>query len=275
MMTNLPQPILGKFGRNIKPERWIFVIGSYNSGTTLLASILRNHSLIGGLRTEGAFLTDALPYPEKFGWPRMWCMCLDKIQLKPEPNNAVVADRIKRQWSLWFPRHTPNLVEKTVSNAARIPFLETFFKPAYFIYIVRNGYAVAGGIQLKANLRRWKNSEYDRYPIELCAQQWRVTDEIVERDSKAVTNFLQIYYEELVSMPNETVRKVTDFLGIAPLDEDSLAGDWVVHGVKSTIRDMNRASLQRLSNESISGIEKIAGERLKKHGYTHPDENEG
>ena len=60
LMKKPAQVLLSNFGHEINPERWIFIIGCYNSGTTILASILNRHPSIGGLRTEGAFLTDSL-----------------------------------------------------------------------------------------------------------------------------------------------------------------------------------------------------------------------
>ena len=175
------QRMLLPFGKELRPERWIFVVGCYNSGTTLLASILRQHPLLAGLPAEGAFLTDSLPYPEQFGWPRMWCECQDKMRLGIGPDGARLALRIKKHWSIWYPRDAINLVEKSVANTARIPYLNEYFAPAYFIYIIRNGYVISKSIQDKANLNRWKNPIYhERYPIELCAKQWDVTDEVVD-----------------------------------------------------------------------------------------------
>lgn len=262
--------ILGKIGKGVSPEKWIFIIGCYNSGTTLIANMLQNHPLIGGLRTEGAYLTDSLPYPEQFGWPRMWCECLDKITISPGLQSANIAKNIVRQWSIWCPKNTPILVEKSVSNAARIPFLNEYFKPAYFIHIIRNGYAVSGGIREKANLKRWKNPIYDRYPIELCAKQWCVNDAIVERDSKNMTNLLKIYYEDLVSDPQVTVRAITDFLGIEAMPDDAFRKGYIVHGERSVIKNMNKLSLQRLGRSDFKKIKDVAGDSLEKHGYTYP-----
>lgn len=272
IMMGSVQRVLGAIGRDLSPERWIFVIGCYNSGTTLLASILRNHPLIGGLRTEGGYLTDSLPYPEQFGWPRMWCRCLDDIRIEPGHGGEERAQRIKRQWSMWFPRDTPNLVEKTVSNAARIPFLQAYFKPAYFIYIVRNGYAVAGGIQRNANYRRW-NCSYERYPIELCAEQWRVADETIEQDRNGTDHILQIYYEDLAANPNDVMRTITDFLGVSPMPKEILNRGWAVHGIKSAIKNMNPKSLRQLSEEDVNKIKQVAGSTLAKHGYASPLKN--
>ena len=262
--------LLLPLGRELQPQRWIFVIGCYNSGTTLLASILRQHPEIAGLRTEGVYLANDLPYPEAFGWPRMWCQCVDAVHI-PVEGEAERAARIRRQWSLWYPRGARNLVEKSVANAARMPFLDAHFRPAYFIYIMRNGYAVAAGIRGKANLRRWRSPYADSgYPIELCARQWRVTDETVEQDAAKVERFLAIRYEDLVTAPGDTLERITGFLDLAPMPQTALQQSWNIHGSEATLQDMNAASLARLGPADLDAIEAEAGARLRRHGYTRP-----
>lgn len=272
LMNKTVQKMLLPFGRDLQPERWIFVIGCYNSGTTLLANILRKHYLIGGLPNEGAFLTDSLPYPELFGWPRMWCQCFNHIHLDPSRGGPEKAERIKRHWSLWFPKKTPNLIEKSISNSARVLFLQEYFQPAYFIYIIRNGYAVAKGIQKKANYKRW-NCQYkdSGYPIELCAKQWQVSDEIIDRDRLELNHFLCVKYEELAENPSQTFRKITDFLKISPIQKEILRQNWSIHSTVSPIINMNSASLSQLSADEFKIIEKVAGRTLSKYSYTrHP-----
>lgn len=44
-------------GVELKPQKWIFIVGCYNSGTTLLEKILSLHPMIGSLRDEGVMLT--------------------------------------------------------------------------------------------------------------------------------------------------------------------------------------------------------------------------
>lgn len=264
------QQALLPFGHELAPQRWIFVLGCYNSGTTLLATMLRRHPEVAGLPTEGVYLSDALPYPERFGWPRMWHRCQDRVRLDAE-GNAARAARIRRQWSLWYPRGAENLVEKSVANAARMPFLNAHFRPAYFIYIVRNGYAAAAGIRDKANLRRWRNPYRDTgYPIDLCAQQWLATEETVAGDRPGVEHFLQVYYEDLATRPRETLNAITDYLGLQSMSEDLIDQQWDVHGDCSRVQDMNAKSLARLSGDDIERIEAVAGDRLRDHGYARP-----
>ncbi len=256
------------FGRDLEPRRWIFVIGCYNSGTTLLSRILARHPGIAALPSEGVRLTDGLPRPEEFGWNRMWCQCLDQVRLAGEAGGAQRARRVKRQWSLLYPRSAANLLEKSVANTARIPFLNQFFQPAFFVYIIRNGYAVAEGIRRKARPARWGNTDYrEGYPIELCAEQWRASDDLVDADRAHTQRFLRISYEELTTAPEATAGKVTGFLGLEPLATEALRSRWRIHGVEAEIRNMNGDSIGRLSAEDIAAIHRVAGAALARNGY--------
>jgi len=273
LMKSSIQRCLLPFGHELNPDRWIFVVGCYNSGTTLLASVLRKHPMLSGMLNEGAFLTDGLPYPEQKGWPRMWSQCLDHVTVDPAgPGVAESAEQIKKNWSLWYPNDSKNLIEKSISNLTRMPYLQEFFKPAYFIYIVRNGYAVSKGIQRKANYKRWNCLYKDTgYPMELCAEQWRISDEIAQADKRGLTNFLTVTYENFTERPIETLDTVTRFLGVSPMPREVLGGGWSIHEFDSKIMNMNAHSLAKLSAEDVEIIERVAGSVLDKYGYMFPD----
>ncbi len=267
------QRLTASLGCDPEPERWIFVVSCYNSGTTLLRSVLDRHPRITSLPSEGVRLTDALPRPEDFGWPRLWCQCLEKVRLEPGAGGAERAERIKRQWSFFHRRQAPNLLEKSIANAARLPFFQAHFQPAYFIYIVRNGFAVAEGIRRKARPGPRGNDQYGQhYPVELCAEQWVATDRLVQQDRAGLDHFLTIYYEDLAADPMGVTRRLTDFLGLDPLPDQVFGQQWKVHGVESVIRNMNEASLVRLSAEDMAAIERVAGDVLERHGYGPPAE---
>lgn len=269
LMQSPVQSLLLPFGHPLNPDRWIFIVGCYNSGTTLLASMLRKHPMLAGMPNEGAFLTNKLPYPEQQGWPRMWAQCLDYVRISPDDPGAVErSEQIKKHWSLWYPRDSKNLIEKSIANLARMPYLQEHFKPAYFIYIVRNGYVVSKGIQRKANYKRWNSPYKDKgYPIGLCAEQWGRSDEIFQADSKLLDNFLAITYEDFTENPSEILNKITGFLGIPSMPEDVLGMGWNIHEVNSKIKNMNDLSLKQLSPEDIEIIEGVAGETLNRYGY--------
>lgn len=272
LQAKVTRKFVAPFGRDLSPERWIFIIGCYNSGTSLLAKILSSHEEIGGLPNEGQYFTDRLPYAGQFGWPRMWVRCLDRVRIEPDELEKATIRRIKRQWSIYYPRDAPNLLEKSIVNATRMPFLEAHFRPAYFILITRNGYAVAEGIQRRVVPGRWGNRKYpDQYPIGLCAEQWRASDEMMEQNRSALNRVVELTYEQLTSDPAATLRRVTNFLDVDPLPDSLFNESWAVVDKEEPIRNMNGQSFQRLSEADLDEIEAVAGERLAQSGYRRPE----
>lgn len=259
---------LVRFGKVPSPDKWVFIVGCYNSGTTLLADLMGNHPDVSALPVEGVQLSDVWPLPETHAWNRMWFKCLEEMRLDPNGEDAErIADRVKRQWSLSFARR-PLLLEKSIANVARMPFIQAHFRPAYFIYIVRNGYAVSEGLRRGAKPRQWGRDDYgDQYPISMCAEQWAWTDRIVTQDRPDLEHLHEMSYEAFAADPAATMRAVTDFLDIPAFSDSTLARTWRVHGVHSTIRDMNAEAIARLSEQDVREIEAVAGDTLRKLGH--------
>ena len=272
--ARISQKIMLPFASIPNPDRWIFIIGCYNSGTSLLAKILASHPKIAGMPDEGIYFTDRLPYPEQFGWPRMWIRCVDRMQLEAGTASQIASQRVKKQWSLSYTGCSENLLEKSVSNVARIPFLNEYFQPAYFISIVRNGYAVSEGIRRRVTPAKWGNAKFtDSYPIELCAEQWRECDEVISRESNELSRFMQITYEDLTEDPIAVTGRLTDFLGLERIDSERLRRDWFVNDMDKPIQNMNDQSLSRLSASDIVAIRETAFPILDKYGYEVPKQD--
>ncbi len=223
------------------------------------------HPDISVLLIEGVMLTDALPRPEKFGWNRMWSGCIEGVRMLPGEGMQKIADRIKRQWSYSF-ADVDILYEKPIANAARIPFLDAYFQPAYFIVIVRNGYAVAEGLRRRGNPQKYGRTEFgDRYPIKMCAKQWAVSDDIVNAaDAKHV---LYLTYEDFCAEPEKNLRAITDFLESDPLPDEISDRSWEIHGSSSKIRNMNEEGIAKLSEDDMAKIRDAAASTLDKYGY--------
>ena len=259
---------MATFGPVPRPKKWVFVVGCYNSGTTLLADVMGNHPSISALPVEGVRLSDAWPLPETFAWNRMWMKCLDEMRLEPSPEGELIAERVKRQWSASFAKR-PLLLEKSIANAPRMPFIQAYFRPAYFVYIVRNGYAVSEGLRRGAEPRKWGRDDYgDRYPIDLCAEQWAVTDRIISADRSEIDHLIEISYEELSAHPRTVLDRVTDFLEIDTFSDEVLNRSWRVHGVISPIRNMNPEAIARLSADDLDQIRRSAGDVLARFGHS-------
>ena len=265
--STLGRALMAPLGRDLSPQRWIFLVGCYSSGTTLLRSIMARHPEIAALPSEGVKLTSGLPAPEQFGWHRMWSQCVNQVRLDPHGGDRRAAT-VRRHWSLALPAGATNILEKSIANTARLPFLQAHFQPAHIICLVRNGSAVAEGIRRKSEPGRRGNTQYpDKYPIGLCADQWCVSDNLVEGDRPGLQRFLQVRYEDLTARPAEVLRQITDFLELSPLPGESTAGEWIIHGVRSEVRNMNQQSLDRLSRQDLDEINSVAADVLTRHGY--------
>lgn len=259
--------LMASTGVSLINHRWIFIVGCYNSGTTLLEQVLSTHSRISGINEEGVMLTDRLRRPEDFGWRRMWVRCESEMAM-PEDSALAAAQRIKKQWSHFYDKSKPFLIEKSISNTPRMIFFEEHFSPAYFIHIVRNGYAVSEGIRRKAHIMVG-NPYYEkkRYPISACAEQWRRSLQIVEECRPKVKNLLEITYEDLTERTDIVLKTICEFLQIPPFDPGLEKKEVMVHGQRHLIQNLNPESIGRLSERDIADIEEIGGDYLRKYNY--------
>jgi hypothetical protein len=254
-------------GAPLAPRKWLFVVGCYNSGTTLLSKLLLSHPQISGLTEEGMFLTDRLAMPEHFGWTRMWHRCEVEIRARDAAMTEADFTAIRRQWGFWEKGAVDVYLEKSIPNVLRMEALQAAFAPACFVHIVRNGFAVAEGIARKAQLDRFPNADFpDRYPIELCAAQWRRSLEVVDEARPRLTDFLEITYEDLCAEPEATLRAVEAFAGVDRGGVD-VAGEFTIHKTRSAVQDMNAASIARLSAADRDAVLATCGDALRARGY--------
>ncbi len=271
--STLAREVQGRYSAPLRPEKWVFVIGCYDSGTTLLGSILASHPQAAGFDAEGVAYTDGLPWPENSGWTRMWIKCEREMRIAEGASAARRAERIKRQWGACARERRPEVfVEKSVANVCRIGFLEKHFRPAYFVHIVRNGFAVAEGIRRKAVPSKWGGpTRYpDGYPIDLCARQWARSEEVVEEARNGTERLLTITYEDLCEDPAKVLSRITEFLGVRPFSAEVSGKEWTVQGATSAIKNRNASSFERLDDADREEIVRVAGDMLERRGYLSP-----
>ncbi len=259
--------IMFRTGKRLENKQWIFISGCYNSGTTLLDQILATHPQISGLPDEGVMLTDQLVRPEDFGWRRLWSECEEKMKSSAR-NQQKNAFRIKKQWSHFYDSEKQFLLEKSISNMTRLEFFNKEFKPAWFIHIVRNGYAVAEGIHRKAEVMQG-NPFYEegKYPFSLCARQWVSSLQVFEECKKDLQNVIEITYEELAENPSDVVNGILEKIGLEKFPEDYFEKSFTIHEKKSTIKNMNPSSFKRLDSQDIQAINEVAESYLTAYDY--------
>lgn len=248
------------------PDKWVFVVGCYNSGTTLLAEVLGTHPMISALPDEGQFLTDQFAADHELGLSRMWVKREDLYRLTEQDAGPDVR-RLKKEWGMRLDLRKPILLEKSPPNIARTRWLQEHFENAHFIGIIRNGYAVAEGIR-----RKGRPAHLERWPLEDCAYQWRRANLLLEEDAAELNKFMWVRYEDLA---DDTAGTLGAIFGFLEADVDAgidLARDWSIHERSEPITNMNAESIGRLSPEDVATIERVAGDALAHFGYsTQPD----
>ncbi len=257
--TSIKFRVRGRFGPLPRPERWAFVVGCYNSGTSLLYGLLSRHPSVGSLPAEGQFLTDQLPVPKRDGFARGWALAGARYRLTEGDGESIDTERLKRQWGACFNDVSrPILIEKSPPNAARTRWLQSRFDDAHFIGIVRNGYAVAEGISRKAG-----------HPISAAAAQWARSNKWMLRDWPYLERRTLIRYEDLVQNPETVLRGLFRFLSLDPdrYDWSSLAKPMKVHERAEPLKDLNDESLLALSRQQLVDVEDEAMEMLMRLGY--------
>jgi hypothetical protein len=264
-------PTLGRvlyfFNRDSKPKKWLFIVGCYNSGTTLLDFLLAQHPLIDNLPTEGVALYTSLPKPEDYKWPRMSHMCALEIREKFQ-NKAPNISNLIRAWTFWVSKKCKVVVEKSISNSYRINWLNENFNEPLFIWVVRNGYCVSEGIR-----RRSKTSKYIRdeflsygYPIELCAAEWSASNALIFNSLKDKSNYMIIKYEDLVDDPEKELERVYKRLSIINKKVPKLL-NFTFQKKSSAVFNMNKKSFSKLSCSDFKKINSIAGNWLNYFNY--------
>jgi len=250
-------------------KKYVFILGCYNSGTTLLNHIIGAHPEISSLPTEGLALTSGLTRPEDFGWPRMWHMCADKVRLN-EDSRIPDPMRVRKDWSFWYDKKKQIYLEKSIPNSAKIKWLEKNFDSPYFIWIIRNGYCVAEGIKRRSMNIEKNDFRYKKcgYPIAMCAKQWVVNNSVIEKDSESVKNVIKITYEDLVDNLEETAEGIFKWL---PVKQKRIKlgkiGEFAFHNETRPIKNMNPESFARLTKSDIKEINLAAGDYLSRCGY--------
>jgi hypothetical protein len=241
-----------------RPEKWVFIAGCSNSGTSLLSAILSMHPLIGSLPDEGQFCTNQLPLNRNIGQKRLWAIPPEKMYMDENSETTIDLTKLKKQWAVRFNNvKSTILLEKSPPNTVRLRWLQANFKNAFFIGIHRNGYAVAEGIKRKVG-----------HPVELGAKQWANANQILLTDFDHLHNKLLISYERLTEQPEETIQDICSFLEITPpLDSEKINSTFKIHGQINKIKNMNDISIKNLSMNELRIIEAEAGNMLERMNY--------
>jgi hypothetical protein len=255
--------LIKKFIISKRKYKWVFIIGCYNSGTTLLSRILEQHPQIAGLPDEGHFLTEELLTPRQVGIPRLWAEKEELFTIASDEKKEL-AKIVMQDWQEQvYKVKAKYVLEKSPPDILRLLWIQNNFPDAHFIHIVRNGYAVSLGIE---KLVKKKYGERDNL-LEKAANQWQRSNEVFQREQSNLKNVIEISYEELSENPKSTLNKITNFLKIPEMSLSVFNKQYSPHREKSKIRNMNGNRLEKMTEKQKKIIESKAEKMLKKYNY--------
>jgi len=243
-------------------EKPIFVFGCCNSGTTILWQALRHHKKLSGPEIEGQDLQD-LPICMRHylgdATFRLWAHPKFKLcyYVTEDDYNTKDAAKVKEVYNRYTVPGT-RLITKSPADTLRARLIQSYFPDAYFIAIVRNGYAVSEGIIRK----RKYDPDRPQYEglfttIEEAAEQWFRANTIIVSHQKFLDNYMIVRYEDLIRKPKHILLSIFDFCGLEP---DGFH-------IPTFTQGLNEEQVSRLSDYEIETITRIAAPMLIHFGY--------
>lgn len=247
---------------NKKIEKPIFIFGCCNSGTTILWNVLKEHKDLSGPEVEGQDLEE-LPDSMKHNLGkatfRLWahpkfklCYYSTESDYKEENKNEII-DVYKK-----YLKSGTRFIAKSPADTLRARLIQSYFPDAYFIAIVRNGYAVSEGIVRKRKEDPDRPQFKGLYTtIDEAAEQWFRANTIIVSHEKFLKKYKIIKYEDLVENPKETLNSVLNFCNLDNRD----------FSIPSFAKNLNEEQISRLSEYEIETITRIAQPMLIHFGY--------
>jgi hypothetical protein len=217
------------------PSRPIFVLGCPRSGTSVLLQALLRSQELRSVQSEGHILWDEFHHPRDRGW--------SSDALGAEDVTEREREYVYRAISWWT--RGRRFVDKTPENCLRVPYLDTLFPDATFVFLRRRAsdnvnsliegwkarprfvkYRLPEPLENLGSLSgdRWSFvlvpgwREFRDAPLEeICASQYLACNEAVldARSQLDGSRWVDVAYEELVASPVAELRRVYGELGLA------------------------------------------------------------
>lgn len=139
------------------PCQPVIIIGAARSGTKLLRDCIALHPAI-----------NTIPYDINYIW-RIGNESSIHDALQPQNLRDENKEKIRQEIITFVQNSSPILVEKTVSNCLRIPYIHSIFPEARYIHLIRNGCDV-----VESCYRQWTAKPDWRYILKK-AQSYPIT----------------------------------------------------------------------------------------------------
>ena len=244
---------------SLHPYFWLFILGSNNSGTTVLANLLATHPIVRQLPVEGQWLTRMIKsYKHDSGLNRIWGTVVEEGHWT-EAYSADAALRVKYDWALWYPKRPGILLEKSPTGSVKARWYQEHFRPARFISLFRHPFAVCEGISRRTGCT-----------IETAALHYQGVIGVMLEDMTYLQSNLVIKYETLVENTEVVISNLERFLDLpCPFDKTKLSslGAHSLQGQTTGLTNLNQKSLERLSSADRGIIIEITRDQMKALDY--------
>jgi hypothetical protein len=193
-------------------HRYVFIGGLHRSGTTMIARLLSEHSLVSGFRNtgviedEGQFLQSVFPLETAFGGVGRFGFDPRAHMTEASALNTPEASmKLRADWNRHWDLSKTVLLEKTPGNLLRMRLLAQMFEASRFIVVMRHPVA--------ACLATMKWTEGNLFSL---IAHWLHCHRIARADSAALGRTLWVSYEDFVKAPEAELARMWRFLGLKP-----------------------------------------------------------
>lgn len=145
------------------------------------------------------------------------------------------------------------LLEKTPVNSMRMRWLQQWFAPAKFIVIARSPYGVCEGLRRKTGVS-----------IERAAKNWDMIYRTIIETLDHIDNHIVFTYDELTTETDHVLSKLSSFIDLNKPFTDVSNKIMKVHEQQTEIKNMDVRSINCLSKDDISVINKNCAETMRK-----------
>lgn len=246
---------------NNEPKRMDFVVGCYNSGTTIIKDVIAAHPDVCSAPIEGDQISDSINDNEYKIAPRAMVANVCKV-LNERRTGEVNSDELISDLRPWI-KKGKIFLEKSISNTVRIKNLRRAFPSSKYICVTRNVDGVVRGIKKRSKpegiLRDVLGSE--SYPDTLLIRQWIMLYSLVLKDySDSYDDMHFVSYEMFLSNPVNETKKIFEFMGLNHIEVE-LEGEFLTIGQSSFhIRGQNSTKNMHAIcsyNELLSEVENV------------------
>lgn len=154
---------------------------------------------------------------------------------------------IKCEWLKYWDTTRPILLEKSPPNIIRAEAIKKHFNPAYFLIFHRNPYAHCESLMRR---QRKLPDNAAKFAIRYLKYQ--------RKNIESLDNYLQISYEEMTGAPEESLKRIENFLPeLNDLNIDQKFSAHNYQGKSLEVSNLNESKIAKLKEAELREINSV------------------